>query len=190
MINNVKPTPVEAEVTEVKKRRGVTLIEALFVLGIMAVLIGMVMVMLSQTNSSNKTNQLSEEITTIVDTAHELYQGQPDYNNIDSTTLAKSGLFPNRWVNGSGLVSPFGAPITLTSVTQNGVAAFKISIPTVPQAACVKIATTDYGNGLLARTPTGTPSSKSGATATGAPSSPTDATANCSANPTMEFTFQ
>lgn len=171
-------------------RGGVTLIEALFVLGIMAVLIGMVMVFLSQTTMSTKTNQLSEEISSLVDTAHELYQGQPDYSGISASVLAQSGLFPNRWVNSSNVISPFGATMTISSTSDQGISAFQISIPTVPKPACVKIATTDYGNALLSRSPAGGSGENSGSITAAQPLTPDQATTECSSSgTTMTFDF-
>ena len=168
-----------------KRRKGVTLIEALFVLGIAAVLLGLVMVLLSQTTSSNKTNQLSQEITTIVDATHELYQGQPTYGtDAIGTTLAQSGLIPSRYIGtGNVLVSPFGATITVTGNASANLNTFQIAVPNVPQASCVKLATTDYGNGLASRTPAGG--------ANGAPLTASQAVAACpAAGVEMDFTFQ
>lgn len=185
---NTYETPVtEVEVEEVKGRKGVTLIEALFVLGIMAVLIGMVMVLLSQTTSSTKTNQLTEEITTIVDAAHQLYQGQPAYDSNVGTAIASSGLLPSRYINSNTIVSPFGATITLTNTTINGVSAVDFSIPNVPQTTCVKLSTTDFGNGLLNRGPVSGSSSNS---ASGSPASPSEAATSCTSTNTLTFDFE
>jgi len=192
---NTYETPVnEIQEEEVKGRKGVTLIEALFVLGIMAVLIGMVMVLLSQTTSSTKTNQLTEEVTTIVDAVHQLYQGQASYSGLDTSVLAQSGLLPNRYVGtggtngGSNIVNPFGSNVTVTgqsgSAGSSGVSAyFEVDIGTVPQAACVKVLTTDFGSGMLNRTP--------GTNTTG-PESPANLSTDCpsSSSTDIQFTFE
>jgi len=101
-----------------KIRHGVTLIEALFVLGIMAILIGMVMVLLSQNTVKEKDNQLITEFATIKDAVSSLCDSGPTSNCISqsgvdlSNSLAKSGLIPNKYVSGSTLVDPFGSSIS------------------------------------------------------------------------------
>lgn len=99
-------------------RQGVTLIEALFVLGIMAILIGMVMVLLSQNTDKEKNNETITEFETIRSAVSSLCDGQSEevcgsQNAPDlSSALAKNGLIPNKYVSGSNIVDPFGSAVS------------------------------------------------------------------------------
>lgn len=170
------------------KRRGVTLVEALMVIGVLAVLLGLAMLVAVLVNAANKSNQFLTEIATITDTANQISAGTADLSNLNESALANSGLLPNRWVSGSTLLSPFGSTITVTGgaagAGTNGLTTYLITVPGVPKSACVKISTTDFGNGLVSRTPAGDSTN-------GGPLSATSAASTCATggnDMTFEFT--
>lgn len=114
-----------------RKRKGITLIEVLFVLGIMAILIGIVMTTLSMATEREKLNQFKEEILTIGNIGNELSQSQPDFNNVSTEAIAKSHLLPNKYVKGNGLVTPWGGSIDIMPGGD-----LWMMVNDVPQAAC------------------------------------------------------
>ena len=96
-------------------RKGVTLIEALFVLGIAAILLGLVMVLVSNSSQKSKNNQCIAEIATIADTVHSLCDSSSNcIENVDITgPVAQSGLLSQKYVKAdkSSPIDPYGMPI-------------------------------------------------------------------------------
>ena len=192
---------LEGEVEELnaqkRKARGVTLVEVMMVLGVMAFLLGLVMLVAALVNGSNKSNQFIEEITTVVDVTNQLTQGQSDLSGLTTATLAASGLIPRRWTDGSTtLYTPFGTSLQVAADTAaggSGQASYTITGTAIPVTACVKMSVVDFGNSLIARTPAGSGSSSSGgdsSTSSGSPLTATDAVSGCGSSPvTMTFTF-
>lgn len=100
----------------IKYRKGVTLIEALFVLGIMAIILGGVMLLLSQNTERLKFNQFRDEIMLIGESASTLYQSEPEFDSqLTPGVLIKSGLIPQKYIKNNDLVTPWGTTITWNS---------------------------------------------------------------------------
>lgn len=95
-----------------QRRQGITLIEVLFVLGIMAILIGIVMYSLSSVNSRNKENQLFEEIYQIKSIMVDLCTNNLDACKTDIIQpIAKSGLLPSKYIKNGTIIDPYGSPL-------------------------------------------------------------------------------
>lgn len=152
--NKIENQEIETEVKNARK--GIALVEVLLSLVILALVVGGAMWLFSQTGTSQKTTQFTQEVATIVQAVHQLYQGQPSYAGLSSAIVAQSGLLAARYVNGSTVLSPFGATVNITNGGSPGTSGvtnyFQIDMGTAPQAACARIVTTDYGDGLLSRT--------------------------------------
>jgi len=102
---------------EKQYRKGITLIEALFVLGIMAIIIGLVMVLYSQNSERNKENAFfGNELSSLVSAASALCDD--NMNSSSCTTdlteaFIKSGLIPNKYIKGnSSIIDPWGDAIS------------------------------------------------------------------------------
>ena len=103
-----------------KNRKGVTLIEALFVLGIMAILIGMVMVFFSQNTTRLKNNQMLDEIGVLQNAFSSLCSenfstcSATDFNF--SKYVVNSKILANKYLDTSGqnILDPYGDALTLT----------------------------------------------------------------------------
>jgi len=195
---------LEGEVEELnakkRKARGVTLVEVMMVLGVMAFLLGLVMLVAALVNGTNKSNQFIEEITTLVDVTNQLTQGQNDLSGLSEADLAKSGLIPTRWTDGSTqLFSPFGSQITVKGSAAgqgtDNLTTYTITAQNIPQTACVKIAVVDFGNALVARTiqgqsgGSGGSGSSSGTSGTGSPFTAQAAVNACTGNQ-IPLTFE
>lgn len=138
------------------KKKGVTLLEALFVLGIMAIILGLIFVMYSQANDKRKTTALKEEIGLLKYTMDSLLSdqiqnqngkdpinGQLGYYGLGATELIKSGMIPAKYINKNLIVTPFGGTIDF-HVDNNSV--WVLWIYGLTNNACVTIATTEWGN--------------------------------------------
>lgn len=105
---------------DIKKRQGVTLIEALFVLGIMAILIGAVMVLLSQNTTRLKNNQMLQEIGVLQDAFRSVCSN--DFNSCSqgdfdfSKYIVQSKILSDKYLDttNQNILDPYGSPLTLT----------------------------------------------------------------------------
>ena len=127
-------------------KRGLTLIETLFVLGIMAILLGMIMLLYSRSVEREKINNIMIEIGELKEVANDLYKDQiqniPEDTEI-SNTLLKSGLIQNNYNNNGTLTTPFGQTIYVMLNQWGGKIAFQIYNLSISQ--CVELATMDAG---------------------------------------------
>ena len=130
--------------------KGVSLIEALFVLGIMAILIGMVMVLLSSASDRFKTNSLKEELMEIVHIASDLSKGRADYwGSITAPDIINSGQLGHQYYSNGLITTPYGtvinfATVNASSTTTNDI--INLWVSGLSQADCISIATTDFSN--------------------------------------------
>lgn len=129
-----------------KNRNGLSLIEVLFVLGIMAILIGGIMILFSQNTDAIKSNQLREEILTIYKIGSQLTSDYPDFNNITALDIINSGLLPSKYIQSQNIVSPYGGQIYITSYEASGTSApsFGVYTNNLPKIACIFLASQDF----------------------------------------------
>ncbi|BCI68292.1 hypothetical protein AAJCM20276_29160 [Acetobacter aceti] len=97
-----------------QRRKGVTLIEALFVLGLMAIIIGLVMLFVSQADIKRKNSQYIQELGIIRQALHDLCDSNPkSCSNKDmAPTLAQSGLLPQKYTYAQQVVDPYGSTMS------------------------------------------------------------------------------
>lgn len=129
-------------------RKGITLIESLFVLGIMAVLIGGVMVFYSLASISMKSNQLITEVTQLIEITQELNKDRTTFTGMNSQILAKSGLVSSKYISGGSLVTPWGGEIQAIpfNYEDNGPDVYlAFNILNLPREACEKLGMQDFG---------------------------------------------
>lgn len=186
---------VQAEELErIAARRGATLVEVLMYLGIAAFIIGGAIVLYSLATASSRANNAITEVMTIVDQVHSLYNGQSSYDGLSNTDLAQTGEFPSKWIKNGNIVTPYGNIVTVVAGTEDGgTNTINITFPSIPKDACIKLATNDFGNGLLLRTPAGgsSASASSASNKNGVPLTVAEANAGCqSGGTTMQFNFE
>jgi len=152
------------------KRKGVSLIEALFVLGIMAILLGMVMILLSQSNESNLDNENTEELEQIIEMIHDLYSGEPNYNGLSPQTIPLSAYLKSSYIIGKNLYSPYTTGINFFSTGVNN-DEFEI-VEKIPFTGCVKLLSSDFGSSFVSGSTDASGSLNN-------PETPTDAITKC-----------
>nr|WP_025825236.1 type 4 pilus major pilin [Acetobacter persici] len=129
-------------------RKGITLIESLFVLGIMAVLIGGVMVFYSLSNIALKSNQLITEVSELIQITQELNKDRTTFTGMNSQILAKTGLVSSKYILGGTLVTPWGGEIQAIpfNYDDNGPDVYlAFNILNLPREACEKLGMQDFG---------------------------------------------
>jgi major structural subunit of bundle-forming pilus len=163
------------------RRRGFTLIELAMVLAIAALIIGSVMLFFGSASTNQKTNDVTQETANIAQIVRGLYSGQPDYSGITTASIASSSQMPNKWVSGNTLRNGFQGSVTVTPSGANN-AQFAVSFSNLPDYACTKIATYDFGTGSYGVTAGTT-------TQYGSPLTPVAAEAACNGGSGNTLTF-
>ncbi|MBR0559742.1 type II secretion system protein [Neokomagataea anthophila] len=129
--------------------RGVTLIEALLVLGIMAILIGMVMTFYAMTTEKTKNNQLIQEADKLIFITRQLSESQQNFTGFNGQVMAKTGYVENRYINKNGdLIDPYGGKIDVIpfNYQKNGIPIYlAFNFYGLSKTACVLLGTQDFG---------------------------------------------
>lgn len=137
-----------------RKTKGVTLIEALFVLGIMAIMIGGIMLLVAQSQDSTRENMLAMEINTIVSIVHDEYGNVNNYSGLTNTIIVGSGQLPNRYINNSQIINPYNGSVVVVDagVNSDSLPIFTMTLTGVSQAACYTLTTQNIGAQMTALT--------------------------------------
>lgn len=168
--------------SRVKKQAGLTLIELIASLAILALVIGGALSLYGSASTSQSTTQTIAELSSIRAATKQMYYGQGGYGTTNlNNILVASGKVPStiNVVVGAPatLTNSFSGAITLTGATNS----FTMAVTNVPQAVCV---------GILASASSNYTSVQVGAAAavTAFPISPAVATAQCTGT-TQTVTF-
>lgn len=126
-----------------KRRQGVSLIEALFVLGILAILLGMVMMLYSKATSEAKSNALKEEILDIYKIGEQITASKTDFDNIQASDIINSGLLNRKYISNGLIVTPYGTEVDITTYSGES-PTFGVYVNNIPKDACALLSTQDF----------------------------------------------
>lgn len=138
---------------------GRSMIEMLGVLAIIGVLTVGGIAGYSKAINSYRVNKTIDQVSQIASNVRTLFSGHKTYAALGSTTnaklIGKSHLFPDELISGSGdtytvQTNVFGGNITLVVGDKSASSdnkAFIITMTGIPQEACIRIATEDWGSG-------------------------------------------
>jgi len=123
--------------------RGVTLVEVMMVLGVMAFLLGLVMTIMGSVNQSRHADELKQEIITLAQISNELSNSRVDFSNIQASSVIQSGLLPKKYIAGDQIVTPSGGHIILENYGeyQNTISFWAYGLT---RDECMLIVTTDF----------------------------------------------
>lgn len=118
--------------------RGVTLVEVMMVLGVVAILLGLALTMFGIVSSNMKAAATAEAINEITDAVTSFVHNQKSWDTFTSETLFQSGLVDSKYVNVSKntLIFPNGYTGT---VVGNGGTSFAIYLFGVKSSDCVAL---------------------------------------------------
>lgn len=128
------------------------LLEILLGLAILALAVAGVMMFFSNASASQRTNDAISEVGQIVEVVHSLYGGTTTYNGLTTAVVAESKQLPSKWSDQSStVVDPFSGTVTIEPTSANGGSnnAFTVEFAGLPDLACSKMATMDFGNVVL-----------------------------------------
>lgn len=133
-----------------KFQKGLSLIEASMVLALSAIVVSGVMYYYQSASDNNKTQNTVSEIMSIVSAVNGLYAGQQNYNGLDEQVLYNTSAVPENYKNSStgGITHPFGDDVKIGPVGNNGDNGYYIFLGKIPKAACVNLATMNFGTSM------------------------------------------
>ena len=103
-----------------RRQRGLTLIEAAMVLGVLAVVVGGIMWVFTATNQNRQTSTALTQLTTIVERVRTLYGGQSSFTGLNNAALIDTQSLPASMVSGTTLRHAFNAAITVQAAEAAG----------------------------------------------------------------------
>ena len=147
---------------EKRRRRGFTLLEALFVLVVAVVIISLSLLVYRQTRDSSRSNENLEEVIQIYDATVSIYtDAQAIWNDpstiIDSTIVASSTLISKKYIKNGEIVTWAGVKINMGyGAPEKAPPGFFVELPGLDQEACDLLLVQSYGDNLSAIAVNGT----------------------------------
>ncbi len=131
----------------IPNQKGLTLLELLLAIGLVAVVIGVAIYIFGGAQSGTNAYKGTQNVLTISAAVKGLYP-TPNYNGVSAAVIASSKKVPDVYVSGANLVNPWGQNITVAAVnvgtgTNNG---FTITDPGIPTNECNSIASAVQSN--------------------------------------------
>lgn len=162
------------------RRRGVTLMELIASMAIMAILVVGALSMYSIAQSGSNSTQLLRNLNGVSASVKSLYSGQGGYGTASlNATLISAKVVPSDWsTSGTTITHQLNGTVTVTGLTNY----FTVAMTSIPSDVCVK---------LISNSATGWSSVAvgTGAAITTFPVSPSTAVTNCSGTSnTITFT--
>lgn len=94
-------------------RRGVTIIEAVLWLAIVAVVVGGIMLGFATLTNNQREVQTRQLMQTVLASVRQLYAGSIDYTGLSAAVLVNAGDIPAQFVRGTAIETPDGNAVTL-----------------------------------------------------------------------------
>lgn len=133
-----------------KFQKGLSLIEASMVLALSAIVVSGVMYYYQSASDNNKTQNTVSELMSIVSAVNGLYAGQQNYNGLSKEVLYNTSAVPENYKNSSnrGITHPFGDNIDVGPRGTNGANGYYVLLNKIPKAACINLATMNFGTSM------------------------------------------
>lgn len=133
-----------------KFQKGLSLIEASMVLALSAIVVSGVMYYYQSASDNNKTQNTVSELMSIVSAVNGLYAGQQNYKGLTEQVLYNTSAVPENYKNSStqGITHPFGDDIDVGPIGNNGENGYYVLLNKIPKAACINLATMNFGTSM------------------------------------------
>lgn len=130
------------------RRRGVTMIEVLLAVAIGAAIVISIVGFYLSGSESTKVNTHAQQIQKIAADTRSLYASRGDYTGLDNALAIQAGIVNNDMVAGTAIVNPWSGDVTLGTTASDR--QFTLASDSMPEAACISLATSNMGSGALA----------------------------------------
>ena len=132
-----------------KLQRGLSLIEASMVLALSAIVVSGVMYYYQSASDNNKTQNTVSELMSIVSAVNGLYAGQQNYNGLNEAVLYNTSAVPENYKGANNKIThPFGDAVNIGPVGDSGDDGYYVLLTQIPKAACVNLATMNFGTSM------------------------------------------
>jgi len=127
-----------------KRNHGVTLVEVMMVLGVMAILLGLAMTVYSITNERELTNQTVEEVFEIMQGIYEYKEGHGTMDGMTASYLSQGGLVPAKYVQSPNvLLTPHGGQIAFNAENWNPGGGMTVWLNGLSRQECIALVELD-----------------------------------------------
>ena len=100
-------------------------------------------------SDNNKTQNTVSELMNIVSAVNGLYAGQQNYKGLDGAVLYNTSAVPENYKGaGNKITHPFGDEVNIGPVGNNGDDGYYVLLKQIPKAACVNLATMNFGTSM------------------------------------------
>ncbi|HEL8049217.1 TPA: pilus assembly protein [Escherichia coli] len=132
-----------------KYQKGLSLIEASMVLALSAIVVSGVMYYYQSASDNNKTQNTVSELMSIVSAVNGLYVGQQNYAGLGEDVIYNTSAVPENYKGSNNTIyHPFGEQIDIGPRGTGGDNGYYILLNDIPQAACVNLATMNFGTSM------------------------------------------
>lgn len=127
---------------QMKKQRGLSMLELLIVFVIVFAVIGFAFVLYNRNDTSSKSLATQQQMMAVASAVREISMGST-YAGISSATLVSTKKVPSDMISGTTLINKFNGAVTIaaatypTGATANN--AFTLALPQLPTAVCVDV---------------------------------------------------
>ena len=104
----------------ITRQKGMTLVETMIVIGIIAVVVGLTLGIAPLVRADQKSNELQQQVVQIASQTQALGRGH--FNGFTEATLVQSGKIPASWIDGTGagIAHTEGGTVTIVAADVNG----------------------------------------------------------------------
>ena len=103
-------------------------------------------------SDNNKTQNTVSELMSIVSAVNGLYAGQQNYKGLDGAVLYNTSAVPENYKSSTNnqkkITHPFGDEVNIGPVGNNGDDGYYVLLKQIPKAACVNLATMNFGTSM------------------------------------------
>lgn len=120
-----------------RAEQGLTLIETLLVLVILAIVAGLAIIFYQQASQSQRAKAAQDQVLQLIAAVRSLIPG-PNYAGLNGSILIQAGKVPSNMVSGTNIINTFGAQVTVAPATVNSIAnaGFTVTYPGVGRSEC------------------------------------------------------
>lgn len=144
------------KINKIKKRKGLTLVETILVLGVATLIIASAMSLYSQANIKNKVSNTRMEYYEIRNVVKALYannNNSSDWSQLSSNLIINTGMLSKKYIKNNSIINPFGGRLVIyyvnnqTPNSSSGYSYYQTVFYGIPKPACVMLTSThDYQN--------------------------------------------
>ena len=177
---------VRARATARRVRRGLSLIEAAAVLGLLMLVVAGAMLLYQNASTNSRVAESASQLATIQEFKRPTYAGSAGFTGLQNSTIANT-LPAKMNAGGGALRHAFNGTVTVLPTNTGGGtdSGFYVAFTGVPAEACQKLATMDMGRAIVGLVIGGATAS----TTTPPPFTPANAQNGCGTSGTTTMTW-